>query len=291
MQQKISMDLLQTAIFSAGATVSGASTLAAAGIPTKEQEQAQNPEISETPQIIPPISPYYDELIRSGSFGTWIMPREFKQHLRHVVWLFSRPEFAEKAEGMKALQLLDIDRWLGILKRKDADFAGYKKIEAISLPENLRIQMAKLYESYAERLRQADRIDSKVVVTTKDWICSENTDQASDIGTTDFRNTESIELLEYLAANRFYSLFYQVWEAVLSLNIDHENEFEYWTERLGFACCPIGLENVSITIRLVAGQWVEDRDLFLAKLRPYFTRNVERLQAKEITCDCAEGLV
>jgi hypothetical protein len=89
---------------------------------------------------------------------------------------------------------------------------------------------------------------------------------------------------------RLRQLYFWLWYTVLALNVERENEFEHFTELMGCACCAIQLENVSLCIQLFAGQRVEDRDAFLARLRPHFANALQSLQGKVTTCNCNEGL-
>lgn len=88
---------------------------------------------------------------------------------------------------------------------------------------------------------------------------------------------------------RLRSVYFWLWYSVLGLNVDGVAEFQHWIDQMDNACCAVQLDNVSFCVRLLAGQWADDRDSYLAKLRPHFVKHSQRVQAKVITCDCNEG--
>lgn len=85
----------------------------------------------------------------------------------------------------------------------------------------------------------------------------------------------------------FYFLF---WLSLQAINIDREPETEWWQEWMNAACCTVYLNCVSACVRLLAGQFVDDREPFLARLRPCFQQALVRLSAKSTTCGCSEDL-
>jgi len=93
-----------------------------------------------------------------------------------------------------------------------------------------------------------------------------------------------------LFEDRIEALYFELWYTILSLNVELTPEFDYWAERMECACCPIYLENISICIKLLAGQQAEDRESYLAKLRPPFRKRLQELSTKRITCWCNEGV-
>lgn len=89
---------------------------------------------------------------------------------------------------------------------------------------------------------------------------------------------------------RLRTLYFWMWYTVLGLNVERVNEFNHFIELMDTACCGIQLENVSLCVQVLAGQEADDRDTFLAKLRPHFQKHLARIQSKVITCNCAEGI-
>lgn len=88
---------------------------------------------------------------------------------------------------------------------------------------------------------------------------------------------------------RLRGVYFWLWYTVLGLNVDGVAEFQHWIDQMDNACCAVQLDNVSFCVRLLAGQWADDRDSYLAKLRPHFVKHTQRVSTKQITCDCNEG--
>ncbi len=96
---------------------------------------------------------------------------------------------------------------------------------------------------------------------------------------------------EQARRDRLMAFYFLFWLSLYSLNVDREPELGWWQEQLGSACCTVHLNGVSACIRLLAGQWVEEREGFLARLRPSFQQALARLKEKSpLTCHCLEGL-
>jgi|GEM_PF-5496662 len=89
---------------------------------------------------------------------------------------------------------------------------------------------------------------------------------------------------------RFRTLYWWMWYTLLTLNVELTSDFEHFTEMMECACCSLQLENVSFCIQVLGGQWAEDRESLLAKLRPYFQQHLARVKSKVITCDCGKGI-
>lgn len=109
------------------------------------------------------------------------------------------------------------------------------------------------------------------------------------------RYTPTLEKCDFkrnqIFLRRLRGVYFWLWYTVLGLNVEGIAEFPHWIERMECSCCAVELDNVSFCVRLLAGQWADDRDSYLAKLRPHFAKHTQRVSAKQVTCDCNEGMV
>ncbi len=287
MSKKLNFNFLeevQTRTQLALATNNGA---AVRGDTTNEQEYSQD--ISNGKNTYP-ISPYYNDVESEGSFKTWNPVVEFERFQGPVFRLLSDPDHAENYQHAKAARLFDFDYWLEVNRKHTAGFERAELFGVKDLQKNLIFKLADLYKRYAAHALELGKKGLMIDVVALVPDLSKNSENADLVVVQKMEQPVKVEFTEYCFSKRINALYWWLWYSVLGLQVEKVREFDHWIEMMECSCCPLHLENVSICIQTIGGHRVEDRDSFLAKLRPHFQNHTSRLSGKTITCDCAEGL-
>lgn len=246
---------------------------------------------------VDPENPYSTDVVKWGSFSTWNPLMEYERNQQHVFNLISVENWREICKYSRTTLLFDFDHWVSTNGKHNAEFANYRNFGETVTPEKVIVELNSLWKRYKASIKEPDRPPAE-------------SSAASNSGDSDeiVKNTLSVQaktlaglppncgigkpssLAEKLFAERLHSLYFYLWYSVLAINVDQINEFEHWIEMMECACCRIQIENVSICVKLLGGHYAEERENFLAKLRPHFGTHLQRVQGRVPTCSCADGM-
>jgi hypothetical protein len=294
MQTKLDMTIIEEAKRRIGIASEANNGAAVRQVPTNDSNY---PDELENSRNVDPENPYSTDVVKLGSYKTWNPLVEYERSQQSIFSLVSAENWADFYQHSKTALLFDFDYWVSTNGRHVAEFANYRIFGATVDPKSVIVELHDLWKRYKKQVKGA---------LPDPYIPDGASDFPENLQFVNRRTPHRLEaaegfvpnsvlgkpssLAEKLFAERLHSLYFCLWYSVLAVNVERVSEFEHWIELMKSACCPIQIENVSLCVKLLGGHHAEDRENFLAKLRPHFMTHLQRVKNKAVTCDCGAGL-